>query len=214
MVSRVLSLTENVVGDCGRTENQVEICVIQKSRRPICVCERDLKTTFSVSRSAAEGLQSLSCPCGDRLTHHHHWADSHQPPSHPPPPSPPIPGTEATFCLKCCTWRGDISLQFIQCLSNSIFFSESVRRIHKWHQDDNYYNYVLIQRRHCGIVSVSFSPHNCGTSDGLIAANTTSWAIIHHPPHFFSLSCCWTMLVTFVGVIRLIQLMKRRGNTK
>lgn len=30
-----------------------------------------------------------------------------------------------------------------------------------------------------------------GTSDGLIAANKTSWAIIHHPPHFFSLPGRW-----------------------
>lgn len=156
------------------------------------------------SSSAAGGLQSPFWPYVVRLTHRHHWVDPHHCSYH-----------VLRLCLKCCTWRGDISLPFIPlCLSNSILFSGSERRVHKWHQDDNYYNYVLIQRQHCGIVSVSFSLHNCGTSDGLIAANTTSWAIIHHPPHFFSLSHCWTMLVTFVTVIRLIQLMKRRGNTE
>lgn len=68
----------------SRTQNQVEACVIKNSRRPICVCERDLKSTFSVSRSAAEGLQIFSCPCGVRLTHHHHRADSHPPPHRRP----------------------------------------------------------------------------------------------------------------------------------
>lgn len=48
------------------------------------------------------------------------------------------------------------------------------------------------------------------TSDGLIAANETSWAIIHHPPHFFSLPGWWTMLVTFVGIIRLVDEEKRK----
>lgn len=82
-----------------------------------------------------------------------------------------------------------MSLPFIPlCFSNSIFFSGSVESVYKRHQDDNYYNYVLIQRHYCSIVSVSFPLHNCGTSDGLIAAKATSWTTIHHPPHFFSLS--------------------------
>lgn len=48
------------------------------------------------------------------------------------------------------------------------------------------------------------------TSDGLIAVNETSWAIIHHPPHFFSLPGWWTMLITFVGIIRLFDEEKRK----
>ncbi len=175
--------------------------------RELVTCTLSYSTTWcGVQQHSCRGVaKSFLAVCSQ--------ADSSSPLSGPP--SLLIPGIEATLCLKCCTWRGDISLPFIPlCLSNSILFSGSERHVHKWHQDDNYYNYVLIQRQHCGIVSVSFSLHNCGTSDGLIAANTTSWAIIHHPPHFFSLSRCWTMLVTFVGVIRLIQLMKRRGNTE
>lgn len=170
-------------------------------RKQILTCTR-----LVVWRAAAR-LQRRPCRlCAVRLTHRLVTRRPH---------SLIIPGIEASFCWKCCTWWCDICPPFIPlCLSNSIFFSGSVGHVHKWHQDDNYYNYVLIQRRHCGIVSVSFSMHNCGTSDGLIAANATSWAIIHHPPHFFSLPGCSTMMVTFVGVIRLIQLMKRRGNTK
>lgn len=71
------------------------------------------------------------------------------------------------------------------CLSNSTLFSGSVGCVHKWHHNDNYNNYVSIQQQLCGIVSASSTLHNC--QDGLIAAQKTSWAIIHHPPRFFSL---------------------------
>lgn len=69
------------------------------------------------------------------------------------------------------------------------------------------------------IVALWLSAFSCiivGTSNGLIAASETSWAIIRHPPRFFfiSLPGWWTMLLTFVEIIQLIKATMRRGNTK
>lgn len=92
-----------------------------------------------------------------------------------------LPGIRAAFCSKC----DDIYPSFIAvCLSNSTLFSASVGCVHKWHHNDNYNNYESIQQQLCLVVSASSTLHNC--KDGLIVAKETSWAIIHHPPRFFS----------------------------
>lgn len=76
---------------------------------------------------------------------------------------------------------GDASLSLIPlCLFDSTFSSG-------WHHTDNYNNYVWIQWQHCGIVSVCLFLHNCwDVRRANCSYSETSWAIIRHPPCFFS----------------------------
>lgn len=105
---------------------------------------------------------------------------------------------------------GDGSLSLIPlCLFDSTFSSG-------WHHTDNYNNYVWIQWQHCGIVSVCLFLRNCwDVGRANCSYSETSWAIIRHPPYFFSFPPGWsTMPDTFVGIIWLIWVMMRRGNAK
>lgn len=149
------------------------------------------------SSSSTKGLQSPFCMYVVRLTHCHHRADHHHC-SYQVLRQPFVRNVALQVAISVCY------LCVYQILS---YFLEV---FHISTNDTRKIIITIMYWFHGSTVSVSFSLHNCGTTDKIIAAKATSWAVIHHPPCFFLLSPCWTMLVTLVGVIRLIQMMKRK----
>lgn len=59
--------------------------------------------------------------------------------------------------LSLLSWIPGIEVPFVRNtgLEEPLPLWMCVGCVPKWHQDDNYYNYVLIQLQHCGFVSVS-----------------------------------------------------------